>query len=311
MTEAISDTRDTQGAPELSLGRRLREYFSLHETEARQRKLGEARRAELADAAALGLQKRDAAESLLLAGDRVEALGLAREAFGILFELAGAIDDPIAAHTLVQRARRELEAAPQPRLESEYAPVHATQLARLLDASALIHRRVAPVVGTTQALGRARASRLGAVAFVVLAVAAGLVWRARRPPVISTEASSVHSDKYGSDAVVDGVEGTEWLLPDGATGWLDLKISPPRSVKRVRLLNSHNSPHNDRATNEYALEIYGGGKLVKTIEGTLGPLSPTPKWQAVDVDAAKVERIRFVVKSVSGAGGGLAEVKIE
>jgi len=88
---------------------------------------------------------------------------------------------------------------------------------------------------------------------------------------------------------------------------------PPRSLKRIKLMNGHNPPYNDRQTQDYSLEIYGsGGKLLKTIDGTFGDFNEAPPVVPVELGVSEtVERIRFVVKTFHKAGASLAEAEVE
>jgi hypothetical protein len=116
--------------------------------------------------------------------------------------------------------------------------------------------------------------------------------------------------KYEAGKAVDGKAGTEWLLPDGQTGWIEIRMRP-RAVARVLLLNAHNPGYNDRATKDFALELYGDGALLATVDARFGSFDPVPGWLAVPVDAGSVDRVRLEVRSFHGVGGGIAEIDLE
>jgi hypothetical protein len=115
---------------------------------------------------------------------------------------------------------------------------------------------------------------------------------------------------FGAEAATDGRPDTYWLLPDRTSGWLEVRIAPGRRIERVRLINSHNPPHGDRATRDYQLEIHAGGTLARTIEGTF-EYSTTPEPVVHEIGLDDVQRIRFVARTHHQNGAGLAELSYE
>jgi hypothetical protein len=151
-----------------------------------------------------------------------------------------------------------------------------------------------------------------AAALVAACAIAGLYLGLRTPTGTFATASDFfqQSPQFAPEMAVDGSAATYWLLPDGATGWLEVTTSPPRHVGRVRVLNTTNPPWADRGTNEYRLEVYANGELARTIDGTLEWAdTPQPVDHAIDLDG--VERVRFVVRSHHRVGAGLAELTLE
>ena len=68
---------------------------------------------------------------------------------------------------------------------------------------------------------------------------------------------------------------------------------------------------NDRATSEYRIEVYSGGKVALTLDGKFAQWQPEKSWVTHLVDVPQVEHIRISVKSWHGKGAGLAEVKLD
>jgi hypothetical protein len=196
-----------------------------------------------------------------------------------------------------------------PTLDAEVSPSHAELFQQVVAARHLVERVLRTAGMDRKELRFARAVRITTAGIVgVLAVAA--VWFATwTPPGVRAEASAVwaNAPAFGAETVIDGRPDTYWLLPDGQPGWVEARISPPRRIEHVRVLNSHNPPHEDRATRDYRIELYSGSELVRTIEGSFEfSTSPQPVEHAVGADG--IDRIRFVVLSHHRIGGGLAEL---
>lgn len=118
--------------------------------------------------------------------------------------------------------------------------------------------------------------------------------------------ASFHMD-FPASAVVGGDPRREWLLPDKTAGWLDLYLSPRREVGRLHILNSENAPYFDRATSKLRVEVYFDDELRQTHRVTF----EGPHTREVEIEiGAPADRIRLVVETWSGLGGGLGEVEV-
>lgn len=200
-------------------------------------------------------------------------------------------------------------AATLPLLDAEVSPASAELYEQVLDARHTIDKAFALVALPPRDLGWTRFSRIGTTVLVLSIVVLGLVLTTRQPEGIFADASDSwnQSPTFAPELAIDGRDDTYWLLPDGATGWVEARISPPIHIEHVRLLNTHNPPHDDRATNEYTLEVYSGGEVAQRIEGSFEfSRNPAPVTHDVSVDG--VERIRFVVRSHHNVGAGLADL---
>lgn len=200
-----------------------------------------------------------------------------------------------------------------PRLDAEVGATHAELYQQIARARLEVERALAHAAMTQRELGWTRAARIATAAFVALVVIGGVVFATRAPREIDAEASATfaNSPTFGAGNAVDGDVGTEWLLPDGATGWVEARLSPPRHVASVTLQNAKNAPHFDRATRAYRLEIYSGDRVVRSIDGEFSTYERDPRPVSHEVGADEVDRVRFIVRSHHNLGAGLAELGIE
>ncbi len=313
------------------------EFFTLQAASRTVESVGDAARRRIHDSLVLGRQKATCAETLWANGHTAEGLALA----------AGALDATLAAAPDLARAKprdpdaegeepapswsdvlatrgvskADLEAIrsasdrskePLPLLDRDVSPAHAELFLDLVRVRHRADRAIAPGAMTQRDLRWTRVLRgLGAVIVAACAVV-GLYLGLRTPTGIFATASDFfqQSPQFAPENAIDGSPATYWLLPDGATGWLEVSSSPARHVGRIRVLNTTNPPWADRGTNEYAIEIYANGELVRTIDGTFEwTENPAPVDHQVDLDG--VERVRFVVRSHHRVGAGLAEIQLD
>lgn len=166
-----------------------------------------------------------------------------------------------------------------------------------------------------QAPGRWRPTRSSMLAFgAVIGVAAGFgAWFALRTPqpVVEARASASWSGSYKPFLVLDGFPRTEWLLPDGQKGWLELHFPAPRAVARLRLLNSRNLPHLDRATSSFRVSAFRGDEAVWTDSRRFPPLTGIKHYEILKVEQEGITRLRVEVLGHYRKGAGLAELVVE
>jgi hypothetical protein len=204
-----------------------------------------------------------------------------------------------------------MRAATLPMFDSEVTPALADLFQMVMDARHIVDSAVGSTVWTKGEMRWARARRSFGAAMALSALIAGGYFAMHEPEGTFVEASDVwaQSPTFVADMAVDGRADTAWLLPDRSTGWLEVRSSPSRRVESVQLINTANSPHHDRGTEDYMLEIYAHGEVARRIPGHFDwSDSPQPVVQEVGID--DVERVRFVVLSFHRTGGGLAEMTI-
>jgi hypothetical protein len=306
----------------------VREYFTMGGVEARARAISDDERTTLRRDTKQLHERRVAGEALWTASCSAQALRLMHEAWEIAHRLTrraaklddDATDEQLAvAYRLSQRATATLKAAREaaqvvtpPPVDDEAVKIaHVHSFASLRAGTELLERLAVAVAMSAAEVARTRLKRRlagGSTAFSVLVFFALVIFAQRR---IRARASATYSPTYEAPRVLDGNTGTEWLLPDGQTGWLDLELTPARKIKQLKLMNAHNWHYHDRGTKEFSVEFWSKSTLVKTIDGEFGPVSPDAPWTTLDVysDVA-IDRVRFVVKSFYIAGGGLGEVTI-
>ncbi|MBN8609188.1 MAG: hypothetical protein J0L92_01290 [Deltaproteobacteria bacterium] len=309
------------------------EFFTLEGASRTVESVGDAARRRIHDALALGRQKATCAETLWANGHTAEGLALAAGALDATLTAAPELakkpaDDETASspdwrEVLESRgvSKADLEAIKSahdrskealPVLDRDVSPAHAELFLDLVRTRHRADRALAPGAMTQRDLRWTRVLRgIGAV-IVAGVIVTGLYLGLRTPTGTFATASDFfqQSPQFAPENAIDGSPATYWLLPDGATGWLEVSTTPARHVGRVRVLNTTNPPWSDRGTNEYQLEVYSHGEVVRTIDGAFEwTENPTPVDHQVDLD--DVDRVRFVVRSHHRNGAGLADLQLD
>lgn len=207
----------------------------------------------------------------------------------------------------LERVLRALAQLPPPRADGDYGPAHERLFESAWAEAARLSTFTAHLL-RTPAEQRRRWLARAAMLLVALAAFVGITVRIRAQPLVT--ASAVYSSDAPAAYAVDGVDATEWLLPNGVTGWLDLQFRGPRRVRGVHLRNAHNRHWLDRGARSFRVTAYAGAQAVATAEGEFEALSPNAPTRDVALDARGVTRLRVEVLSTYGAGGGLAEVTV-
>jgi hypothetical protein len=166
-----------------------------------------------------------------------------------------------------------------------------------------VSRRLTPPRARRRARLRAGVTA-GALALIVVVVAVR-IWT--RPLV---RASGLFAPETPAAYAVDGIESTEWLLPDRAPGWLEITFRWPRRVSGVRLLNSHNRHYLDRGAQRVRVTAFSNAGAVASAEGSFRPVTPDRSALDLPLAAQGVTHVRVEILSFFGRGGGLAEVEI-
>jgi hypothetical protein len=287
---------------------RTRDFFAVK----RAGELPEEARAAVAHDLALARQKHDAARILLRNGARAESLSVALQAFALSKKAAEQVPAHERTAKLVAAADRSLAARAVPDLEEGFVAADEETLDAVLAAVSALDSDLSDATLAPSARPRVRATRIGATVLAILAALYTVRWAAKRPPHLTVEASSSYSSNFLPQRVVDEEPATEWLLPDHTLGWLDVSPLQPTKLKRIKLLNSRNSPGPDRAIGEFKLEVFAGGRVVKTIEDAFPPFNKLPQWKTIELGVVEpIDKIRISVKTWQGDGAGLAELSVE
>jgi len=182
------------------------------------------------------------------------------------------------------------------------------------------------VIGVGRLVPRARLERWPVVVALALAIAGVLAayldgvaaareahaprpsgWTARASAYNERELNSLYQPWHA----IDGDPDTEWHLPDGQRGWIELRADEPRPVAWIRLLNARNERYRDRAVDRVRVRAFAGGEEVASYEVVV----PT-RWDGqvatrdVHLRADPVDRIRVEVSSWHRLSGGLAEIEV-
>jgi hypothetical protein len=159
---------------------------------------------------------------------------------------------------------------------------------------------------------RTRRQRLlygGSALAALIVVALFLAIKSLSAPTV-TASASYPLDPHPPDYAVDGMAATEWLLPDGQPGWLQIAFHSPRRVRSVRLLNSHNRYFMDRAAERVRVTAFSGEWPVATAEGRFDRINIERSALDLPLEAEKVTHLRVEILSYFRTGGGLAEVEV-
>jgi hypothetical protein len=275
------------------------EWFSLRAALEASTKVSEAERAAMVRALARAAEHRASAHVLWSHDQPSRALAEAHAGHALLLEADRATRGESGAEDAIE--------AELPLTNADVTAQHRKLYARLAAKSATIEDALSARARSTKDLVSLRRQRAAWTIVLVLLGCAAVGWLALRR-TWRVDGSGSLSVPYRPSRVFDRHAEWEWLLPDGKPGWVALVPSQPVDVHRVLVRNAF---IHHRATQNLRVELYRGGQLLAASEHRFARYHPEPEWVTVDVGEAAVDRIRFVVSSWYGAGGGLAEVRVE
>lgn len=249
-------------------------------------------------------------ESYLLMRDAVSLLGQAVGELGAGDTLRAKVESlgiSPADATRVTRALTEAIERPFPTVDAAVREEDAETYRELSEAAVVLNGPLREKLLSKREVSRRRLLRVGIAVATVLFLGVGLPWLLWPPAAV---ASAIYSDAFGAELAVDGKVGTEWILPESTAGWLDVRVSPARSIRMVRVTNGHNRQYNDFGIKAYRLEAYRGNQVVATASREFATVTPEPPHE-VPLIAEKVDRVRIVVVSWFAHGAALAEIEVE
>jgi len=264
-------------------------------------------------------QKRDAAEALvsvsmsesyLLIRDAVSLFAQALDQLGAGDTLSAKLTSlgvSPAGQVRVTRALEEALKRPFPNVDSAVRDEDGDTYRELSEAAPVLACALNGKLLSKRDLKRRRFWRVSIAVATALFLFVGLPLLLRPP---AATASAIFSEAFKPEMAIDGKLGTEWILPDSSAGWMDVRVSPARSIHMVRVSNGHNREHNDYAIKAYRLEAYRGDKLLTSASREFTTVTPEPPHE-VPLVADKVDRVRIVVISWFAHGAALAEIKVE
>jgi hypothetical protein len=155
-------------------------------------------------------------------------------------------------------------------------------------------------------LRRWRCSLLAGASAVLVLLLGYRLWGRPR-----AQASAIYSERYAARNAIDGLEATEWLLPNGTPGWVELVLPAARTVHGVRLVNAHNTFYADRGTRAVHVTAFSERGPAASADGAFAAFSETRSVLELPLEAHDITRVRIELLSYFKSGGGLAEIEIE
>ncbi len=265
--------------------RDLAEYFLLRDEQRRAGAIGEAERETARGLLANGELERSAAAERWV-GDRPD------DALAGLTRACAEVDE----------AARAIGVSVEPIAEASDAPAR-------YDALLTHYEHTRAEVAALVASRVKRWLRRGARLLIPISVVLLALFVRKVRKFVHPIASGAFSPKYDARYAIDGRPDTAWIAPDSTHAWIDFELMPPRPVKWIRMLDTRNSPNNDREVKEFRIEFWRDGKPVDAVEGSY-PGGERPGYIRVAVERPwNVEKVRFVIKTYAERGGGLAEIE--
>lgn len=255
-------------------------------------------------------QLRDSAELLLARGSNAEGIHLVLAGLARLREAAAALaDGDAAARPRVQELLRDADphAArldPAPSLDDHVTPDQAAAAQELVALELGLERALREAFLDRPGLLRMRRQRWVLAALVLAAPAAIVAVLHAVLYGVSARSSSDLSEQFTADRAVDGDPATYWAPGGSDEQWLELRFRP-RHLHQVRVLNG-----DTRAARGLRMELYAGLTRLASESKDFAAEYP-PGTLVFDVPNLRADRVRLVVTSHFGAGGGIAEVTLK
>lgn len=123
-------------------------------------------------------------------------------------------------------------------------------------------------------------------------------------------ASSIISAPHSAANTIDGLEATEWLLPDATPGWVDVMFHSARAVHGITLVNAHNVFYLDRAAQAVRVTAFTERGKAASVEGSFARLTQDRSTIELPLRAEGVIRVRVDVLTYFNRGGGLAQIEV-
>lgn len=149
------------------------------------------------------------------------------------------------------------------------------------------------------------------IALAASVVAAALYAYVSRTGKLEATASAEYAEEFAARNAVDGVAETEWLLPGGELGYIDIDLSGTRTVSVVSITNAHNRHFLDRGIKKGRIEVYDDDELVDKAAVSFAKLESKHSATRFKLKGKRGNRVRVEVLEFHNLGGGLAEVKVE
>jgi len=149
------------------------------------------------------------------------------------------------------------------------------------------------------------------IALALAAFAAPIVTYVQASGRVSATASGAYDPDFDAEYAIDGILETEWCLPDGALGHLDLSFTRSRRVNSVYLTNGHNRHYLDRAIVKARIIVLDGDRVVERHDVELPGIEPEHKTRRIELRGHRATGVRLEVTEFAGSGAALAEIRVE
>jgi hypothetical protein len=219
---------------------------------------------------------------------------------------------PAAEAAALAESERALAGEALPAFDAQFGPAEDARYAALGRLHATVDRALAVRAAPVEPPGVGRFAPLAVVLAMLAGGGAVLARHALREERAAAASASLEvAPGFPPGKAIDGDPATEWLLPHGQPGWIDVTVRRPRRLRAVKILNAHNRGFNDLASREYRVEAFAGERLVGSARGVFAAINPAGEWARHPIAAEGVTRVRVWVDSFHGATGGLGEIDFE
>lgn len=124
-------------------------------------------------------------------------------------------------------------------------------------------------------------------------------------------ASNFYSDDHAARFATDKYPATEWLLPDGTLGYIELTFGSKRAIHGVTVTNGHNLNYMDRAIKKARILVFSGDDVVEQHEVELPGIEGEYKSRRIELGGHRASRVRLEVLEFDGNGAALSELAVD
>ncbi|MDP3277159.1 MAG: discoidin domain-containing protein [Deltaproteobacteria bacterium] len=195
-------------------------------------------------------------------------------------------------------------------LLAQRASAPGSQDASFDERHRVIEHSVAVLRGAVMSPSQRGFVRVQRAVLLVITLSAFLMfvrWMTKPDTVIVVPSSSWGSPYFASN-VTDHDPNTNWLLPDHATGWIELRFSS-QVVRSIHLLNVQGLPA--YGTTACTLKLLSRGREVRTMDLDLSTsVNQTRPFVATLDPPVQADAVRIEITGTNRLGAGFAALEI-